>query len=110
MLAPIERPTQDEALETWLVAMAALILAVSEEPDAALKLIGGEAESEDPALSASHGIIRAHAWAAAGKEAKARDALQRVFDAAGSAALERAVLPVGPASRLARDLLARVDD
>lgn len=106
MLAPIERPTKDETLEIWLVAMDALILAVSQKPEAALDLIGDRDPSEDPALAASHGIIRAHAWADTGQEEKARAALQGVLGTAGPAALERAILPVGPASRIARDLLA----
>jgi len=105
-LSQLDRPVQDAEIEKWLVTIDALLLAVEGEAARALELVGHEAQPDEPALEASHQIVRAHAWAAQGEEQRARKALMGVLKIAGEPALRRALMPTGPASEIAAALLA----
>jgi hypothetical protein len=104
-LAGMDRPVEDPEIEKWLVAIDALLLAVRGEAARALALIGPETQANEPALRASHQIVRAHAWMAQGDEQRARKALTAVLKVAGEPALRRALMPTGPASDIAASLL-----
>ena len=103
LLEQLEDPP--EALRGWLSVTRALVLAVQggvEKADAAL----GNEEPADGALSAAHSVVRAHISACQGNDDEARDHLERVRANAGDQALQRALRPVGPATDLARAMLA----
>ncbi|MEM9067891.1 MAG: hypothetical protein AAGE52_05270 [Myxococcota bacterium] len=99
----VERPAED-AVERWLGAMEALLIAVQGGADEALTRADA-APDDDEALGATYDVIRAHAFACRGETEDAKEALQRVQSRAGRHALERAIHPIGPATDLARAML-----
>ncbi len=99
----IERPAA-EAIEGWLDAMEALLLAVQGGADEALERARAAGDA-DGALAATYDIVRAHAHACRGETSEARAALERVREATGAYGLERALRPVGPATDMARAML-----
>ncbi len=101
----VQRPAA-EAVERWLKAMEALLLAVQGGADEALERARA-ATTLDGALAATYDIVRAHAHACRGETSQANKALERVRSAGGEYALERALRPVGPATDLARAMLQR---
>lgn len=101
----VERPAA-EAVERWLGAMEALLLAVQGGADEALARARAAAAT-DGALAATYDIVRAHAHACRGETEEATEALERVRSVGGEYALERAIRPVGPATDLARAMLKR---
>jgi len=103
-LTRIERPAEP-AVERWLRASEALLHAVQGGADQALT-IANEERDADAALGASYDIVRAHALASKGDDEGAKAALRRVERVAGAPGLQRAIRPVGPATDLARALLA----
>ncbi len=100
----IRRPTE-ESIEVWLVAMEALVLALRGESESALAHLGGQDTADNPSLRASHRLVHAHIYAARGDEDAARAELERLFEEAGEAGLQRVLRPSGPASVLARRML-----
>jgi hypothetical protein len=104
----IRRPAEGD-IEVWLVAMEALLMAVRGRTDEALTHLGGQDADDNPSLRASHRLVHAHALAAQGKTAAALDELQTLRREAGRAGLERVMLPHGPASPLAKQLLESTD-
>lgn len=100
-LAKVERPAAD-AVERWLQATEALLLVIQGNTDGALALAEAHDDPEDAAIAASYAVVRAHAFASRGDDAKAKAQLNEVVALAGAEALERAIRPVGPASDLAR--------
>lgn len=102
-LAAIARPAEP-AVERWVRAGEALLLAVQGAADEALTACS-EDDAADGALSATYDVVRAHAHASRGEDDEARRALERVRAVAGDAGLRRAVGPVGPATDLARAML-----
>jgi len=104
----IRRPTED-AIEMWLVAMEALLMAVRGQSEGALAHLGAEEVDGNPSLRASHRLVHAHVLAARGDEEAALDELRLLRREAGAAGLERVRLPRGPASPLAERLLDEAD-
>ncbi|MBX3251293.1 MAG: hypothetical protein KF901_29210 [Myxococcales bacterium] len=102
-LAAIPRPAEP-AVERWVQAGEALLLAVQGAADEALARCH-EATDADGALAATYDVVRAHALACRGEEDEAQKALRRVHAIAGDGGLRRAISPVGPATDLARALL-----
>ncbi len=100
----VPRPA-DAAVELWLGAMEALLLALQGGADKALEYAAAAPE-DDVAIAAAYDIVRAHALASKGDQEGAKDALMSLCDRAGEEALERAVRPVGPATDLARAMIA----
>ncbi|MEM9731623.1 MAG: hypothetical protein AAF997_23815 [Myxococcota bacterium] len=104
-IGKIRRPAEP-SIEVWLVAMEALVEAVTGNPDAAARKLGGQDTSDNPSLKASHQLVRAHILAARGDEAGAKAELASLQQTAGRAGVERVLRPAGPASQLAKTLLA----
>ncbi len=104
----IQRPTED-AIEMWLVAIEALLMAVRGQSERALAHLGAEEVDDNPSLRASHRLVHAHVLAARGDEEAALDELRSLRQEAGAAGLERVRLPRGPASPLAERLLDEAD-
>jgi hypothetical protein len=104
----IQRPTED-AIEMWLVAIEALLMAVRGQSERALAHLGAEEVDDNPSLRASHRLVHAHVLAARGDEEAALDELRSLRREAGAAGLERVRLPRGPASPLAERLLDEAD-
>jgi hypothetical protein len=104
----IRRPAQGD-IEVWLVAMEALLMAVRGQSDQALAHLERQDTGENPSLRASHRLVRAHILAEQGKTAAAFEELESLRGEAGRAGLERVMLPRGPASPLAKQLLERSD-
>lgn len=102
-LARIARPAEP-AVERWVRAGEALLLAVQGAADEALAACPDENDA-DGALAATYDVVRAHAHASRGEDDEARRALERVRAVAGDPGLRRAVGPVGPATDLAREML-----
>ncbi|MCB9614856.1 MAG: hypothetical protein H6721_33640 [Sandaracinus sp.] len=102
--AAIARPAEP-AVERWVRAGEALLFAVQGAADEALALCPDENDA-DGALAATYDVVRAHAHASRDEEAEAVRALQRVKHVAGNPGLRRAIGPVGPATDLARAMLA----
>jgi len=100
----IPRPA-DPAIEVWLVAMEALLLAVSGRSDAASEKLRSQDTSDNPSLEASHRLVRAHIFAARGELDAAQKELEALRRAAGVDGLERVQRPKGPASELATRLI-----
>ena len=100
----LTRPA-DPQVEVWLVAIEAWLDALKSNADAALGRIAGSRDVDDPALRASHRIVRAHAFCARGDEARARQELDRLRQEAGESGLQRVACPKGPASALANRIL-----
>ncbi len=94
----------DPLLDAWLVATRALLLAVGEQPEAALETLGLDVEDLDAALLASRCVVRAHVLAARRDEAGAERELREALESVGVSALGRAARPEGPASALAERL------
>jgi len=94
----------DPLLEGWLVATRALLLAVSDEPEEALEMLGPDAEDLEATLLASRCIVRAHVLATRGDESGAESELREALESVGVSALDRAARPEGPASALAERL------
>ena len=103
-IAAVPRPAE-ERVEAWLSALEAILLAVQGNAEAALEIADAQAP-DDGALKATYDVVRAHAFASMGKERKARRALEAVREIAGDEGLQRAIRPVGPATDLAREMLA----
>lgn len=101
----IPRPA-DPGIEVWLVAMEALVLAVTGHADAAAAKLAGQNTSDNPSLDASHRLVRAHILAAKGDDPGAHAELEAIHKAAGRAGVERVLRPAGPASGLAEAMLA----
>jgi predicted RNA polymerase sigma factor len=103
------RDSEDDPLTTrWLRITRALLFAVQGGTESAIALVGEEDDDEDdPAFRASNEIVRAHVHACLGRENEARHALEQARELAGVTALTRAIRPVGPATELARLMLAR---
>ena len=104
-IGSIPRPAEP-SIEVWLIAMEALLLAVRGEVEAAEAKLHGQDTSDDPALEASHRLVRAHILAGRSQREAAFEELKALRQAAGRAGLERALRPDGPASELARELIA----
>ena len=100
----IRRPTEG-SIEIWLVAMEALLMAVRGESEKALAHLGGQNTDDNPSLRASHRLVQAHILAKRGRTEDALEELRSLQKEAGRAGLERVVLPRGPASPLAEQLL-----
>jgi len=100
----IRRPTKG-SIEIWLVAMEALLMAVRGESEKALAHLGGQNTDDNPSLRASHRLVQAHILAKRGRTEDALEELRSLQKEAGRAGLERVVLPRGPASPLAEQLL-----
>ncbi len=100
----IRRPTEG-SIEVWLVAMEALLMAVRGESEKALAHLGGQNTDDNPSLRASHRLVHAHILAKRGRTEDALEELRSLEKEAGRAGLERVVLPRGPASPLAEQLL-----
>ncbi len=115
VLAAVVDPEDDPLTTRWLRVTRALLFAVQGGTERALALVS-EAEAhtderaddeDEPAFLASYEVVRAHVHACVGEDARARDALERARELAGVVALTRAIRPVGPATEIARTLLAR---
>jgi len=104
----IRRPTES-SIEVWLVAMEALLMAVRGEGERALAHLGGQDVEDNPSLRASHRLVHAHVFAERGDKEAALDELRSLQREAGRAGLERVMLPRGPASSLAEQLLSEAD-
>jgi hypothetical protein len=104
----IRRPTEG-SIEVWLVAMEALLMAVRGESEKALAHLGGQNTNDNPSLRASHRLVHAHILAKRGSTEDALEELRSLQEEAGRAGLERVVLPRGPASPLAEQLLNEAD-
>ena len=89
----------------WLEVTRALLLVILGNVEEALERLDAEAASEDAALAASHRVVRAHAAACSGRDEEARLELERLRVEAGPLSLERALMPVGPATEIARAVL-----
>ena len=100
----IPRPA-DGAIEVWLVAMEALLLAVRGDAEGALQRLGAQDADDNPSLRASHRIVHAHVLAARKDEDGARRELEFLLEEAGRSGLDRVVRPRGPASDMAAQLL-----
>lgn len=100
----IRRPTEG-SIEVWLVAMEALLMAVRGDSEKALAHLGGQNTDDNPSLRASHRLVQAHILAKRGRTEDALEELRSLEKEAGRAGLERVVLPRGPASPLAEQLL-----
>lgn len=100
----IERPTEG-AIEVWLVAMEALLMAVRGQSERALARLGSQGEADDPSLRASHRLVHAHILAQRGDTEAALHELRTLQREAGRAGLQRVITPRGPASPLAEQLL-----
>lgn len=103
-IASVDRPVADAAIESWLVTIEALLDAIDGRANEALAVVGEEDAGGDPSLRASRRLVRAHAFVTLGREADAREELERVREEAGVVGLEQAMKPEGPASALAREL------
>lgn len=104
----IQRPTEP-SIEVWLLAMEALLMAVRGESEKAMAHLGGQSTEDNPSLRASHRLVHAHVFAKRGDCEAALEELRTLRREAGAAGLERAVLPRGPASPLAEQLLEEAD-
>ena len=104
----IRRPTEG-SIEVWLVAMEALLMAVRGESEKALAHLGGQNTDDNPSLRASHRLVHAHVLAKRGRSEEALGELRLLEQEAGRAGLARVVLPRGPASPLAEQLLNEAD-
>ncbi|MGB5812529.1 MAG: hypothetical protein WBG86_18485 [Polyangiales bacterium] len=101
----ISRPAED-SIEVWLVAMEALLLAVTGNSEAAGAKLRDQDTEDNPSLEASHRLVRAHILAAEGRHVQAREELDWLLRAAGRTGLERVLKPRGPATELAQSMLA----
>lgn len=104
----IRRPAEG-SIEVWLVAMEALLMAVRGESEKALAHLGGQRVDDNPSLRASHRLVHAHILAKRGHTEDALEELRVLQEEAGRAGLQRVVLPQGPASPLAEQLLKETD-
>jgi len=104
----IRRPTKS-SIEVWLVAMEALLLAVRGQSEKALRHLGGQDVEDNPSLRASHRLVHAHILADRGDTEAALAELQALQRETGRAGLQRVMLPRGPASSLAEQLLNEAD-
>lgn len=104
----IQRPTEG-SIEVWLVAMEALLMAVRGDSEKALAHLGTENYDDNPSLRASHRLVHAHILAERGQTENALQELRALRLEAGRAGLERVILPRGPASPLAEQLLKEAD-
>lgn len=104
----IRRPAEG-SIEVWLVAMEALLMAVRGESEKALAHLGGQRVDDNPSLRASHRLVQAHILAKRGRTEDALEELRVLQHEAGRAGLQRVVLPQGPASPLAEQLLKETD-
>jgi hypothetical protein len=104
----IQRPTES-SIEVWLVAMEALLLAVRGKAERALAHLGRQDVEDHPSLRASHRLVHAHVLAERGDAEAALDELRSLQREAGRSGLERVMLPRGPASPLAEQLLREAD-
>jgi hypothetical protein len=104
----IRRPAEG-SIEVWLVAMEALLMAVRGESEKALAHLGGQRVDDNPSLRASHRLVHAHILAKRGRAEDALEELRLLQQEAGRAGLQRVVLPQGPASPLAEQLLKESD-
>jgi hypothetical protein len=114
VLAHVARPADNEAVERWMQALDALFSALDGDSEDALKKAAEIEDSEDGALTsenlasirASLHLVRTHAYAALGKTTEARAELAALRALAGSAGLDQAIHPEGPASPMARRMRA----
>jgi len=104
----IRRPT-DSAVEVWLVAIEALLMAVRGQPEAALARLKRQNTDDNRSLRASHRLVHAHILAGTGQTQAALAELQSLQREAGREGLRRVLLPRGPASSLAEQLLLELD-
>ena len=104
----IRRPVEG-SIEVWLVAMEALLMAVRGESEKALAHLGRQPADDNPSLRASHRLVHAHILAKRGRTEDALEELRVLRREAGRAGLQRVVLPRGPASPLAEQLLSEAD-
>jgi hypothetical protein len=104
----IRRPTE-HSVEIWLVAIEALLMAVRGQSAAALAHLGEQHTDDNPSLRASHRLVHAHILAGRGDTEAALDALRSLKRETGREGLRRVLVPRGPASLLAEQLLADSD-
>jgi lipopolysaccharide biosynthesis regulator YciM len=104
----IRRPTES-SIEVWLVAMEALLMAVRGQSEKALAHLGGQDVADNPSLRASHRLVHAHILAERGDTEAALEELRSLQREAGRAGLRRVILPRGPASPLAEQVMNEMD-
>jgi hypothetical protein len=106
-LATAPYPTTP-AVDAWIDLTRALADVVCGGVDSARPLLKArhDAAEADPALRLHRDTIEAHALAAEGDEAAARQVLRGLQERSGAGALALALRPVGPATDLARAELA----
>lgn len=104
----IRRPTES-SIEVWLVAMEALLMAVRGQSEEALAHLGGQDLEDNPSLRASHRLVQAHILAERGDAEAALRELRALRQEAGLTGLRRVILPRGPASPLAEQLMNELD-
>lgn len=116
-LSAIARPASD-ALEPWLLVTEAWIRVIAGGADDALRLVSedsggaastsGTAPDVGPQLRNVRRAIRAHAHACRGEQERAESLLRKATDELGTVGLAPALRPVGPATDIARALLAEL--
>ncbi len=105
-LGSVTRPVHDAAVEQWMQATEALLLAVEGRADDALGILGDETPL-DPSMRASMRLVRAHAYASRGARDEACSELEALKREAGTDGLASALAPEGPATPIARELMAQ---
>lgn len=102
-----EAPEELEPIiERWLSMSLSLIDAARGNSDAAIKRVNSIDTGSDPSLAATAKLVMAHALASRGDRDGAEGQLRGLRDAAGEGALVHALHPEGPATPLARSLMA----
>ena len=98
----------DENAMFWLSATKALWHVVQGGSEQARALLDELDGADDPLRLASLAVVGAHIDACHGREEMARAQLSEALNLVGVAALREACAPVGPATPLARDMIASV--
>lgn len=96
------------AVDAWIDLTRALVQVVCGGVDGARALLvarEGEAQ-QDPALRVQRDTVEAHALAAEGEEERAREVLTALLARSGIGGLSLALRPIGPATDLARAVVA----
>lgn len=107
VLAAVTDHGDDALTARWLEITRALLFAIDGGAEKAMQIVGTEDDTHDEdAFRAMNAIVRAHVHACLGEDDAAREDLVHARTLAGVVALTRAIRPVGPATDLARALLA----